>query len=293
MKGILLAGGLGSRLAPSTSAVSKQLLPVYDKPMVYYPLSVLMLAGIRDVVLISSPRDLPLFERLLGDGSRLGIAISYRAQAEPRGIADAFIVSADLVEGEPTCLILGDNVFYGLGFSDLLAQGSGVTSGATIFGYPVSDPTSFGVVEVGAGGRALSIEEKPREPRSNLAVPGLYFYGGDVVEVARAVEASSRGELEITDVNRAYMERGELTVIEMGRGMAWLDTGTPQGVLQAGQFVEAIQNRQGMYVACIEEVAWRRGFIDSGQLRRLGEALLPSAYGRYVVQLADEGAAAR
>ncbi|MDY0088683.1 MAG: glucose-1-phosphate thymidylyltransferase RfbA [Coriobacteriia bacterium] len=289
MKGIVLAGGSGSRLSPSTGAVSKHLLPIYDKPMVYYPLSALMLAGIRDVAIISTPRDLPSFERLLGDGSHLGMRLQYLVQDKPRGIADAFLVAEEWIAGESVALILGDNVFYGLGFSDLLAEGASATKGAVIYGYPVRDPGDFGVVDVGPDGDVLSIEEKPARPRSNLAVPGLYFYDSDVVDISRSIDASSRGELEITDVNRAYLARGELSVILMGRGMAWLDTGTPEGLLLAGQFVEAIQNRQGMYVACIEEIAWRKGFIEQDQLTALGQALLPSAYGQYVVELAQEG----
>jgi len=282
MKGVLLAGGRGSRLLPSTAAVSKQLLPIYDKPMIYYPLSVLMLAGIREIVVVVTPDDVASYQRLLGDGSRLGISISYREQTRPRGIADALLVCADLIEGEPSCLILGDNVFYGLGFSDLLAEGGAVTEGATIFGYHVADPKAFGVVEVDPTGRALSLEEKPEHPRSNLAVPGLYFYGRDVVELAGTLVPSARGELEITDLNKMYLERGDLRVLDMGRGMAWLDTGTPQGLMMAGQFVEAIQNRQGMYIACIEEIAWRKGFIDEQRLLELGEELQPSEYGEYI-----------
>lgn len=289
MKGIVLAGGSGSRLSPSTGAVSKHLLPIYDKPMVYYPLSTLMLAGIRDVAIISTVRDLPSFKRLLGDGRQLGMWFQYLVQEEPRGIADAFLVAEEWLAGERVALILGDNVFYGLGFSDLLAEGASSTTGATIYGYPVRDPADFGVVDVGSDGRPLSIEEKPDRPRSNLAVPGLYFYDNDVIHISRSIKTSPRGELEITDVNRAYLARGDLSVILMGRGMAWLDTGTPEGLLLAGQFVEAIQNRQGMYVACIEEIAWRKGFIEQEQLAVLGKALLPSAYGQYVMQLAQEG----
>jgi glucose-1-phosphate thymidylyltransferase len=285
MKGILLAGGRGSRLLPSTLAVSKQLLPIYDKPMIYYPLSVLMLAGIRDIVVVATPDGLPAYRRLLGDGGRIGISITYREQADPKGIADALLVCADLIDGEPSCLILGDNVFYGLGFSDLLAEGGAVTAGATIFGYQVADPTSFGVVEVDAAGRAVSLEEKPEHPRSNLAVPGLYFYGPDAVERAQSLSPSARGELEITDLNRKYLERGDLRVIDMGRGMAWLDTGTPHGLMLAGQYVEAVQNRQGMYIACIEEIAWRKGFIDEQRLLELGEELSPTDYGNYISQL--------
>lgn len=289
MKGIVLAGGNGSRLRPSTGSISKHLLPVYDKPMVYYPLSALMLAGIRDVAIVTTPRDADAFQALLGDGSQLGMRFEYLVQPEPRGIADAFLVAEEWLERQPVALILGDNVFWGLGFSDLLAQGASLTSGAAVFGYPVGDARAFGVVEVDGDGRALSIEEKPEHPRSHLAVPGLYFYGSDVAEVAREVKTSERGEVEITDVNRVYLERGALEVILMGRGMAWLDTGTPESLLLAGQFVEAVQNRQGMYIACIEEVAWRKGFIDRERLASLGEDLLPSAYGEYIVQLASEG----
>jgi len=285
MKGIILAGGRGTRLFPMTYAVSKQLLPVYDKPMIYYPLSVLLLAGIRDILVISTPEDLPVYERLLGDGTSLGISIVYKAQNEPRGLAEAFILGEDFIDGQPVCLILGDNIFFGHGFSSLLESALRGDKDAVIFGYQVLNPKEFGVVSFDAAGNAVSLEEKPANPKSNYAVPGLYFYNANVVDVAKSIKPSPRGELEITAVNNVYMERGQLKVIVMGRGMAWLDTGTPNGLHKAGAFVEAVQSRQGMYIACIEEIAWRRGFIEDRQLKALGQKLQITEYGQYILSL--------
>ena len=287
MKGIILAGGRGTRLYPMTKAVSKQLLPIYDKPMIYYPLSILMLAGIRDILVISTPEDTPVYEKLLGDGSRVGLRLSYTVQETPRGLADAFILGEDFIGDDSVCLILGDNVFYGLDMTRTLREAMAQNRGATIFGYPVKDPRSFGVVEFDADGKVLSIEEKPERPKSNYAVPGLYFYDSRVVEIAKRVQPSARGEIEITAVNQAYLELGELRVTLLGRGMAWLDTGTPEGMLKAAEFVEAVQDRQGFYVSCIEEIAWRRGFITKEQLRALGEELKMTDYGQYLISLAE------
>ena len=287
MKGIILAGGKGTRLYPMTKAVSKQLLPIYDKPMIYYPLSVLMLAGIREILIISTPEDTPAYEKLLGDGKRLGISLSYTVQETPRGLADAFILGEEFIDGDSVCLILGDNVFYGLDLTRTLRDAIARNTGATIFGYPVKDPRSFGVVEFDKDGKVLSVEEKPERPKSNFAVPGLYFYDNRVVEIAKRVEPSERGEIEITSVNNAYLELGDLRVCLLGRGMAWLDTGTPEGMLKAAEFVEAVQDRQGFFVSCIEEIAWRRGFISREELHGLGEELRMTEYGRYLISLAE------
>lgn len=287
MKGIILAGGKGTRLYPMTKVVSKQLLPIYDKPLIYYPLSILMLANIREVLIISTPDDAPLYEKLLGDGSRLGIKLSYAVQAEPKGLAQAFIIGEDFIGDDSVCLILGDNVFYGYNFSSILSRVKNELNGATIFGYPVSNPTDFGVVEFDSDWRVLSIEEKPKEPKSNYAVPGLYFYDNRVVEIAKNVKPSARGELEISSVNSAYLEQGELKVELLSRGMAWLDTGTPGGMIRAAEFVQTMQSMQGMYISCLEEIAWRRGFIDTDQLRTLGEELKMTEYGQYLIVLAD------
>ncbi len=288
MKGIILAGGSGTRLYPMTQAVSKQLLPIYDKPMIYYPLSVLMLAGIREILIISTPEDLPMFERLLGDGSKLGIAFFYKVQETPRGLADAFILGEEFIGDDSVCLILGDNVFYGQDFVRLLNTAKGSYNGAVIFGYPVKDPRSFGVVEFDHDHKVISIEEKPENPKSQYAVPGLYFYDNKVVGIAKNVKPSARGEIEITAVNNAYLEKKELNVILLGRGMAWLDTGTPEGMLKAAEYVEAVQSRQGFYISCLEEIAWRRGFIDVEQLRAIGEGLKMTDYGKYILSLAEE-----
>jgi glucose-1-phosphate thymidylyltransferase len=288
LKGIILAGGKGTRLYPMTQAVSKQLLPIYDKPLVYYPLSVLMLAGIKEVLIISTPEDTPVYEQLLGDGSRLGMKLAYKVQETPRGLADAFILGEEFIGDESVCLILGDNVFYGQDLTRVLKKAKSLDKGATIFGYPVKDARSFGVVEFDEKNKVISIEEKPEKPKSNYAVPGLYFYDNQVVEIAKNVKPSARGEIEITAVNNAYLERGELNVILLGRGMAWLDTGTPTAMLQAAEYVEAVQSRQGFYIACLEEIAWRRGFITVDQLRELGEELKMTDYGQYILSLVNE-----
>ena len=288
MKGIILAGGKGTRLYPMTKVVSKQLLPIYDKPLVYYPLSMLLLAGIREILVISTPEDIGNYEALLGDGRKIGVEISYKVQETPRGLADAFILGEEFIGDDSVCLILGDNVFYGQNMTSILRRAMANLKGATIFGYPVKDPTSFGVVEFDAQQNVVSIEEKPAKPKSNYAVPGLYFYDNRVVEIAKNVKPSARGEIEITAVNNAYLAMGELRVELMGRGIAWLDTGTPDGLLKAAQFVEAVQDRQGFYVSCIEEIAWRRGFITKEQLRQIGESLAMTDYGQYLLSLTGE-----
>ena len=287
MKGIILAGGSGTRLYPLTKAISKQIMPVYDKPMIYYPLSILMLAGIREILIISTPRDLPVFEELFETGEQLGLHIEYAVQESPRGLADAFIIGADFIGQDSVALVLGDNIFYGQSFSKVLREVAAREKGATIFGYYVRDPREYGVVEFDADGRALSIEEKPQEPKSNYAVPGLYFYDNDVVEIAKNVKPSDRGEIEITSINNEYLRRGTLMVETLGRGFAWLDTGNHDSLLDAADFVAAFQKRQGLYISCIEEIAYKRGFITKEQLLKLAEPLMKTDYGKYMVEVAN------
>lgn len=287
MKGIILAGGSATRLYPLSKAISKQIMPVYDKPMIYYPLSTLMLAGIREVLIISTPRDLPMFEQLLGSGEDLGMKFEYVVQEKPNGLAQAFVLGADFLNGEAGCLILGDNLFHGQNFSAMLKAAAAVEDGASIFGYYVKDPTAYGVVEFDENGKVISLEEKPKEPKSNYAVPGLYFYDKTVTEKARVLKPSARGEYEITDLNKMYLEEGKLNVKLFGRGFAWLDTGNCDSLLEAGNFVETIQKRQGYYIACIEEIAWRNKWIDDEQLRALGERSKVTLYGQYILSLLD------
>ena len=287
MKGIILAGGSGTRLYPLTKAISKQIMPVYDKPMIYYPLSTLMLANIREILIISTPRDLPVFEELLGTGEQLGLKLSYAIQEYPRGLADAFIIGEEFIGKDSVALVLGDNIFYGQSFSKLLREVASREKGATIFGYYVRDPREYGVVEFDENKKAVSIEEKPANPKSNYAVPGLYFYDNDVVDIAKNVKPSARGEIEITAVNNAYLLRGDLSVETMGRGFAWLDTGNHDSLLDAANFVAAFQKRQGLYMSCIEESAYKRGFIDRDQLLKLAEPLLKTDYGKYLVEVAN------
>ncbi|MCI1721599.1 MAG: glucose-1-phosphate thymidylyltransferase RfbA [Lachnospiraceae bacterium] len=287
MKGIILAGGAGTRLYPLTKAVSKQIMPVYDKPMIYYPLSTLMLAGIRDILIISTPRDLPVFKQLFGSGEQLGMHFRYKVQTEPRGLADAFLVGEKFIGKDRVALVLGDNIFYGQSFSKVLKQAAGREEGATIFGYYVKDPREYGVVEFDKDGKAVSLEEKPAHPKSKYAIPGLYFYDNDVVEIAKNIKPSARGELEITTVNNEYLKRGKLYVETLGRGFAWLDTGNHDMLLDAADFVAAFQKRQGLYISCIEEIAYKRGFIDRAQLKELAKPLMKTNYGQYLMEIAE------
>ena len=288
MKGIVLAGGNGTRLYPMTKVVSKQLLPLYDKPMIYYPLSILLLASIREILIISTPQSISQYEELLGDGKKWGVSLQYKIQEKPRGLADAFILGEEFIGDDSVCLILGDNVFYGQALTDFLEKGKNIEKGAKVFGYPVKNPCDFGVVEFDENNKVISIEEKPKIPKSNYAVPGLYFYDNDVIEIAKNIKPSARGEIEITAVNNEYLKRKELEVVLLGRGMAWFDTGTARGMLNAAEYIEAVQTRQGFYISCLEEIAYNRGFITREQLRELGEELKMTDYGKYIISLAEE-----